>query len=252
MDFNTTIDLIIKDLNAASEIIDDLKKYPGVPALQVELAKSKCRSAGEVIGLLKNQNVMAASMNEEPVKAKPAEDKQIQNKPIQDKPIQDKPIEDKPIEHKPAADTKIHIEKPIVAEPVRPAATPSEKKTVIKESEKKISVPASIADKFTPPTDLYEEQISSKFPDRDLSQSLKTKPIKNLSDAIGLNDRFLFISEIFEGNKDSYNQAISRLDKAESLQDAMAIIMSYTGERHENEAVVQLLDLVRLKFPSNE
>jgi hypothetical protein len=46
MDFNTTIDLIIKDLNEASEIIDDLKKYPGVPALQVELAKSKCRSAG--------------------------------------------------------------------------------------------------------------------------------------------------------------------------------------------------------------
>ena len=54
MDFKSTIDLIIKDLNEASEIIDDLKKYPGVPALQVELAKSKCRSAGEVIALLKN------------------------------------------------------------------------------------------------------------------------------------------------------------------------------------------------------
>src|SRR5664279_5568514 len=54
MDFNTTIDLIIKDLNEASEIIDDLKKYPGVPALQVELAKSKCRSAGDVIALLKS------------------------------------------------------------------------------------------------------------------------------------------------------------------------------------------------------
>jgi len=54
MDFNSTIDLIIKDLNEASEIIDDLKKYPGVPALQVELAKSKCRSAGDVIALLKS------------------------------------------------------------------------------------------------------------------------------------------------------------------------------------------------------
>jgi hypothetical protein len=252
MDFNTTIDLIIKDLNAASEIIDDLKKYPGVPALQVELAKSKCRSAGEVIGWLKNQTVVDASMIEEPVKAKPLQEKQIQEKPVEyipkpEKPIEVIPVQNKPIEDKPAAETKIHFEK---AEPVKIA--PPEKKTAIKESEKKISVPASIADKFTPPPDLYEEQISSKFPDRDLSQSLKTKPIKNLSDAIGLNDRFLFISDIFEGNKDSYNQAISRLDKSESLQDAMAIIMSYTGERHENEAVVQLLDLVRLKFPSNE
>jgi hypothetical protein len=54
MDFNATIDLIIKDLDAAREIIDDLKKYPGVPVLQVELAKSKCKSAGEVIALLKD------------------------------------------------------------------------------------------------------------------------------------------------------------------------------------------------------
>ena len=109
-----------------------------------------------------------------------------------------------------------------------------------------------IADKFTPPADLYEERISSKFSEKDLSESLKSKPIQNLSDAIGLNDRFLFISEIFDGNKDSYNQAIRRLDKAENLQDAMAIIMSYTGENRDNEAMIQLLDLVRLKFPSNE
>ena len=37
MDFNATIDLIIKDLEEAGEIIDDLKTYPGVPELQVEL-----------------------------------------------------------------------------------------------------------------------------------------------------------------------------------------------------------------------
>ena len=53
MDFNATIDLIIRDLEEAREIIDDLKKYPGVPVLQVELAKSKCKAAGEVIALLK-------------------------------------------------------------------------------------------------------------------------------------------------------------------------------------------------------
>ncbi len=53
MDFNATIDLIIKDLQEAREIIDDLKKCPGIPVLQVELAKAKCKSAGEVIALLK-------------------------------------------------------------------------------------------------------------------------------------------------------------------------------------------------------
>jgi hypothetical protein len=54
MDFNTTIDIIIKDLREAREIIDDFKNYPGVPELQVELAKSKCKSAEEIIALLKS------------------------------------------------------------------------------------------------------------------------------------------------------------------------------------------------------
>ena len=67
MDFNATIDLIIKDLDEAREIIDDLKKYPGVPALQVELAKSKCKSAGEVIALLKSLRDNVPIVKEEPI-----------------------------------------------------------------------------------------------------------------------------------------------------------------------------------------
>ena len=70
MDFNATIDLIIKDLDEAREIIDDLKKYPGVPALQVELAKSKCKSAGEVIALLKTLRRSLFWDSEEPVSIK--------------------------------------------------------------------------------------------------------------------------------------------------------------------------------------
>ena len=31
MDFNTTVDLIVRELNEAVEIIEDLKNYPGCP-----------------------------------------------------------------------------------------------------------------------------------------------------------------------------------------------------------------------------
>jgi len=245
MDFNSTIDLIIKDLNEASVIIDDLKKYPGVPALQVEFAKSKCKSAGEVIALLKNMNIM-----------------QTRTEPAYEKPVE-KPVavqkEEKVKQSIPLVQTEEKLVPPaLVAQveekliTVKSVSSPSparhEKKPEGKTAEKKIET--SVADKFTPQHDLYEEQ--AKRAEKDLSDRLKSKPITNLSDAIGLNDRFLFISEVFEGNKDAYNQAISKLDKAENLQDAMAIIMSYTGEKSENEAVVQLLDLVRLKLPSNE
>src|SRR5512137_253303 len=54
MDLKKTIDYIIKDLREARDIIDDLKNYPEVPLIQIELAKSKCKSAEELISLLKN------------------------------------------------------------------------------------------------------------------------------------------------------------------------------------------------------
>jgi copper chaperone CopZ len=235
MDFNSTIDLIIKDLNEASEIIDDLKKYPGVPALQVELAKSKCRSAGDVIALLKSISDTIPS----------------DNTPIPEKHIL-QTQDEKVVQAEPVRGDKLPEEKKKVLDPEANLIFPIEKKAESKGPQKKTAETSILADKFSHTSDLYDKQSESMKAAKDLSDHLKAKQIVSLSDAIGLSDKFLFIGEIFDGNKDTYTQAISRLDKAESLQDAMAIIMSYTGENTENEAVMQLLEVVKLKLPSNE
>jgi hypothetical protein len=235
MDFNSTIDLIIKDLNEASEIIDDLKKYPGVPALQVELAKSKCRSAGDVIALLKSIGDTIPS----------------DNNSIPEKRILQTQGE-KAVQAQPGRVDNLREEKKKVSDPAANLILPIEKKAESKGPQKKPAETSILADKFSHTSDLYDKQSESMKAAKDLSDHLKAKQIVSLSDAIGLSDKFLFIGEIFDGNKDTYTQAISRLDKAESLQDATAIIMSYTGETTENEAVMQLLELVKLKLPSNE
>jgi hypothetical protein len=212
MDFKSTIDLIIKDLNEASVIIDDLKKYPGVPVLQVELAKSKCKSAAEVISLLKTISEII-----------PAKDETIAEKP-----------------------------KKKEIEPVRIPSPPPEKKAEPAEPSKKTTNTSIFADKFIQPSTAVNDQVARPKNEQAVSDHLRGKPVRTLSEAIGINDRFLFISEIFQGNKDEYNQAITRLDKAENLEDAMAIILSYTGEMPENEAIDQLIDLIKRKLPADE
>jgi hypothetical protein len=211
MDFKATIDLIIKDLNDASEIIDDLKKCPGVPALQVELAKSKCRSAAEVIALVKNLNFAV---------------------PVKDEPVFEQLKQPEPAKPAKSAET---VESAESSEPLE-----NNEKTAI------------IADNFSQPVSVYEEQSGVIKVEKDLSDQLKAKLITSISDSIGISDKFLFMGEIFDGNKEAYALAISKLDKAESLQDARAIIMSYTGEKPESEAVIQLLDLVKIKLSINE
>jgi copper chaperone CopZ len=221
MDFNATIDLIIKDLREAAEIIDDLKKYPGVPAIQVELAKSKCKSAGEIIALFKNlQDSLPKDVNKEPV-------------------IPDSEVKEK---------TSPEIQRTIKHEPSRASKKDGSSLTIGKKSESAI-----IADTFSHLSSKLNEQLGSLREDEDdVSDFLKAQPLTNLSEAIGVNDKFLFIREIFSGNQESYNQAISRIEEAESLADARAILLSYTAESKENDAAKLLLDLVKRKFPSDE
>ena len=206
MDFNATIDLIIKDLDNAREIIDDLKNYQGVPAMQVELAKLKCKGASELIAMLKAMNVHEASI----VKEVPPEPQH-----------KSEPTPEPQPQVKPTPQTKL-VDSFIIADDF-----------------------SDISSQFNKETGrLVNEDLGGYFN--------KTRQVLNLSDIIGVNDRFLFIREIFKDNKEAYLQGINRLDDAESLTDAKAIVMSYTGDNIKNEAVIQLLELVKLKLSSNE
>jgi len=217
MEFNATIDLIIKDLNDACQIIDDLKSYPGVPEIQVELAKAKCKSAADVIGLLK-------SIKQQPIEQKieKAEEKKQAAKPSKSK--------------LPPEERENKTEKVIAA----------------LETEKNQQLSSIIADKFKGKSSSINEQLGTFKGEDDVTEIMKLKPIQSLKAAIGLNDRFLFIREIFNGDKEAYDQAIAKLEKSSSTDDARAVIISYTGSSEENEAVKQLMDLVKRKHIPNE
>jgi len=233
MDLNAAIDIIIKDLHEAGEIIDDLKKYPGVPELQVELAKSKCNSASQLIAILKN-------IQSKPVPS--GEEKHLANEETPLKKISDGPLSfTAPLEAAPKKPDEPKIQE-------IPVVKPKEHVTTVK----KTAETPIIADQFSNRPESYNEKLSSIKHDDDVFEILKSKPLLSLNEAIGINDKFLFIREIFDGDHESYNQAINKLESVSTLSDAMAIVMSFAGEDTSNEAVKQLLDLIKRKFPSNE
>jgi len=204
MDFNKTVDLIIRDLEEAREIVDDLKNYREVPAIQIEMAKSKIRNAAEVISLFKSLKLEDGRLKTEDRRPK-TEDRRPKT--------EDKSPEPAAIRPKPSYDEKEH-------EP-----------SVINTSESGI-----VADRFNDLHDSLNEAIG----------------LENLSKAIGINDKFLFTRELFDGNSDSYNQAISKIDEAQSFSDARALMITLAGDKSESEAGKQFLDLVKRKFPGNE
>jgi hypothetical protein len=256
MDFNTTIDIIIKDLREAREIVDDLKKYPGVPQIQIELAKSKCRSAEEIMALLKTMKPDHLAPHDKGVEGvERVEGVGNSKNAMTDEPvIKDTlfEINDEEAIESSLAPTRGEEATEVVNLTVNKKLISEESTVIPKSSKEKLQETNIVADQFSGMSHTFYEQSGNMKSDTDISEVLKSRPVNDLTEAIGINDRFLFVREIFNGDQVSYNEAIAKLNKVDSLTDAKAVIMSYTGEGEESEAVTQLIDLVKRKLPADE
>lgn len=88
--------------------------------------------------------------------------------------------------------------------------------------------------------------------DNTLNTRLQKQPIHDLRRAIGLNERFLYTNELFNGNMEAFNLAINELNHISSLEDAFRIIDLQLKPKYNwedtSEAVAQFLDLVERRF----
>jgi hypothetical protein len=77
--------------------------------------------------------------------------------------------------------------------------------------------------------------------------TISNSPITSLRAAIGLNDRFLFIKEIFNNNSEKYNTIIDQLDKMETIQQAVDYL-KVNLSLQKNEISMKFVDLLKRRF----
>jgi len=84
-----------------------------------------------------------------------------------------------------------------------------------------------------------------------VGEHLNKKPISSLKSAIGINDKFQFINELFDGSMKTFNQAITQFDKASDHKAAM-YLFNKTASKHnwdeESQAYAQLLNYLDRRF----
>ena len=74
------------------------------------------------------------------------------------------------------------------------------------------------------------------------------KPVENLMAAIGINDRFTFIRELFNGDSPAFEQAITALNDSANFNDAYNNMMQHFDWDMDSDAVQLLLDIIRRKY----
>jgi len=129
--------------------------------------------------------------------------------------------------------------------------------------------------RFMPPTETYTRPVMHEIPKPEIPAEEKTTtgdtfrkersvndvisetkteksntisgPISSLRASIGLNDRILFIREIFANNADKYNTVIDQLDKLETIQQAVEFLKANLTLQ-KNETSLKFVDLLKRRF----
>ena len=94
---------------------------------------------------------------------------------------------------------------------------------------------------------IYEHQDE----DNSLAAKLARKKIENLNSAIGINEKFLFTNELFDGNTEQFLKTIEELNNCVSLNEATDKLIEFAQKRSwivDEEPYQKLQSLLSRKY----
>jgi hypothetical protein len=109
-----------------------------------------------------------------------------------------------------------------------------------------------LAEKYGKNQTFINELLAQGYQKKDISTLMQSKSIKNIASAIGVNERFSFVKELFNGDDDTYAKTITILDNSANFNEAFTYIHSTFSWDLESDAAQKLLDLVRRRFIVDE
>lgn len=231
MDYKHTIDILSENIKELAFIIDGFAANKRIPALELDLVLAKTRNLYDVLLMLKKYAVL--EYNQE--LSEPAENKST--------PASENEMKKEEIKTEKAIDSDLAgLEIP---KSKAPNPAPADSKN---ETDENTVAPKILSDRFKKqPNSLHDDLIQSK-PYYDLSAKLQSKPLANIPSAIGINERFSFIQELFQGNTDKYNKTMQVLNDALDFNEAYNYIIENFQWDMDSVLVQKILDLIRRKF----
>jgi hypothetical protein len=226
MVYKNTLEAIIENVKEIENLVSEFAKYKKIPAVEMDLTLEKVRNLYDILLLLKK-----SGQEEESVQAS-----QDASAPIELPPTEE--AEDIKMTDKTAEDAKADS-----------IARKEPEETIRQENEEKEKI---VSDRFKSESASIHDSISKLQQYDDLSSKLQTKPISNIADAIGINEKFTFIKELFDGDAEKYNDTIDILNKVINFNDAYNYLMGNFNWDMDSPLVQKILNLIRRKLIINK
>ena len=88
--------------------------------------------------------------------------------------------------------------------------------------------------------DLITDQNKLEF-------KLSNRPVSSIQAAIGINDRFQYIRELFDGDNQKFLEAVKTLDSKQNIKEAVDYLRN-NYKWKKNETSLKFVNLVKRRF----
>ena len=84
-----------------------------------------------------------------------------------------------------------------------------------------------------------------------LEFKLSNRPVKSIKSAIGINDRFQYIRELFDGKPEKFRETVNALDAMNDIQEAV-VYLRENFKWKKTETSLKFVNLVKRRFQDGE
>ncbi len=219
MSYRHTLEAALESLHEIEDLIKTFPSDGNIPNIEIDLTLQKIRNIYELLLMMKKEGGAAVAAAEEKVAAA-AEGKSAAAAAAAD--------------GKAAAATAAVDTAPVTAPATAAAPAAATPPT------------QTLGDQFKGRTTLHESFHQALGNEGETLAH--AKPVTNLMAAIGINDRFTFIRELFKSDTNAFETTMGILNDASSFNDAYNHMIQHFEWDMDSEAVQQLLDIIRRKF----
>ena len=243
---NESIGKILEELDKTRLFLAKFQESGKIPDIERDIVLAKLRNMYEFIQLIQLEETVSTVEADEPVN-----EASIPKSPSTIADPQPKVIEFEEEEEK---QTKVEVKDEIEIMPIEitePITVESKPEPEIQpqphETPHKAAKPEILAEKFQS-QNFLNETLAKYQNVTDLSKKMQNQPIKDIFSAINLNDKFLFIKELFNNDAALYQSTIEKLNSAGNFNDAVRYLDGNFTWDFSETMVQNFLELVRRRF----
>jgi hypothetical protein len=124
--------------------------------------------------------------------------------------------------------------------------SPVQRELQLEEEEPVVAHHKTLGDSF-----LKEKSVNDIIGDdfSKLEHKLSNRPVSSIQAAIGINDRFQYIRELFEGSADSFAKTVADLDSMNDIKEAVNYLQTHFKWK-KNETSLKFVNLIKRRFPN--